>query len=310
MGRGPVRLVVSAAESGERLDRLLSARDLGWSRSTLQRWIEDGRVTVDGVPVAPSWRARAGARVVVEPAPPPPSDAEPEPIPLSILLEDTHLLVLDKPSGMVVHPGPGHRSGTLVNALLHHARVDPGSDPRRPGIVHRLDKDTSGVMVVAKTDAAREGLVALFRVHDIERRYLAIVVGAVPGALTVDAPIARHPVHRKRFSSTTGRGKPARTRVTVLERLHGTTLIECRLETGRTHQIRVHLADRGWPILGDPTYGRRSRDPRLLEVAQALGRQALHATVLGFRHPITGEPLRFEVPPPADFAEALARLRD
>jgi 23S rRNA pseudouridine1911/1915/1917 synthase len=248
--------------------------------------------------------------VVVRPAPPPPSDAEPQDIPLAVLFEDDHLLVVDKPAGLVVHPAPGHADGTLVNALLFHAQVeDDGADRRRPGIVHRLDKDTSGVMVVAKTAQVRDALVALFQKHDIERRYVAIAAGEPPVRVTYDTLIGRHPTDRKRFTTKVRRGKRAVTHVEVRERLEGAALVECKLETGRTHQIRVHLAEHGHPVLGDPVYGRSPKSPVAREAAKGLGRQALHAAVLGFRHPATGEAQRFETEPPADFRAALALLR-
>jgi 23S rRNA pseudouridine1911/1915/1917 synthase len=210
---------------------------------------------------------------------------------------------------MVVHPAPGHPGGTLVNALLHHFGALPGEDAERPGIVHRLDALTSGVMVIARTPAAREGLMALFATHAIERAYLAIAVGHPPEQITYETLHGRHPRDRKRFSSRVTRGKRALTHVETIERLHGAALVRCTLETGRTHQIRVHLADHGFPLLGDPTYGKTPKDARVRAAASALGRQALHAAVLGFAHPITGEPLRFETPPPSDFQAALSALR-
>ncbi len=207
-----------------------------------------------------------------------------------------------------MHPAPGHAGGTLANAVAH--RVAAGArEGTRPGIVHRLDKDTSGVLVVAKTKPAHAALQALFAAHDIERAYVAIAVGAPPDSVTYDTLHGRHPRDRKRFTTRVDRGRRAVTHVRVVERLHGSALVECRLETGRTHQIRVHLADHRTPVLADPVYGRPSRDPLLRDVAAALGRQALHARLLGFRHPTTGAPLRFEAPPPEDFEAALARLR-
>lgn len=305
----PFELVVGQAEDGERLDRILAGRSLGPSRSTFQRWIAEGRIRVDGEVATRRTRPSPGARVVVHPAPPPPQEAVPQDIPLNVLYEDAHLLVIDKPPGLVVHPAPGHPDGTLVNAVLHHTAVDAGADRMRPGIVHRLDKDTSGVMVVAKTPEAHERLVAMFQAHRMDREYVTLVVGGPPDRATHDTLHGRHPSDRKRFSSRVVRGKRAVTHVEVEERLHGAALVRCRLETGRTHQIRVHLADQGTPVLGDPVYGRAPRDPRVREAARELGRQALHAAVLGFEHPVTGEPLRFETPPPADFQRALERLR-
>jgi 23S rRNA pseudouridine1911/1915/1917 synthase len=266
-------------------------------------------VTIDGALASAGDRPRAGQRVAVRPAPPPPSAAQPQAIPLAVLYEDADLVVIDKPAGMVVHPAPGHADGTLVNALLHHFGALPGEDAARPGIVHRLDAQTSGVMVVARTAAAREGLMQAFATHAIERAYLAIAVGHPPAKVTYETLHGRHPRDRKRFSSKVVRGKRALTHVEVLERLHGASLVRCTLETGRTHQIRVHLADHGFPLLGDPTYGKTPKDARVRAAASALGRQALHAAVLGFAHPITGRALRFETPPPSDFQAALSALR-
>jgi 23S rRNA pseudouridine1911/1915/1917 synthase len=270
-------------------------------------------VEVDGAPAKAKLRPKAGQRVRVRPAPPPVSEAVPQDIPLDVVHEDPHLVVVDKPAGMVVHPGPGHPDGTLVNAVLHHFGWLPGDDPERPGIVHRLDALTSGLLVVARTEEAKRGLVALFQAHDIERAYLAIATGHPPAKVTWDTLHGRHPRDRKKLSSKVRRGKRAVTHLEVLERLRGeraeAALVRCTLETGRTHQIRVHCADHGCPILGDPVYGRRPKDPRLRAAADALGRQALHAAVLGFVHPVTGERLHFEREPPPDFRRALEALR-
>jgi 23S rRNA pseudouridine1911/1915/1917 synthase len=254
---------------------------------------------------------RGPARVRIEPLPPPPSAAAPEDLPLTILFEDDHLVVILKAAGMVVHPAPGHAGGTLVNALRYHRELEEleADTPERPGIVHRLDKDTSGVMVVAKSVAAREGLIAQFKQHDLEREYLAIAHGRPAAQFTLDTWHGRHPHDRKRFTTKLDRGKRAVTHVRVLEHLHGASLVACTLETGRTHQIRVHLAEHGHPILGDPLYGRPARDPRLAEAAAQLGHQALHARLLGFVHPVTGERVRFTAEPPEAFAAALALLR-
>jgi 23S rRNA pseudouridine1911/1915/1917 synthase len=306
----PFEIEIAEHEQGERLDKVLAARDLGCSRATIQRWMDEGRVTVAGLPVHPKKKAQAGERVRVEPSQPLPSAAEPENIPLDILFEDEHLIVLHKPAGLVVHPAPGHAGGTLVNAILHHTEVELGADPRRPGVVHRLDKDTSGVMVVARTEVAREGLSLLFSRHDIERVYEAICLGSFAGDVTYDTVIGRHPVDRKRFSIRARSGKRAVTHVRLLEILHGASLIRCTLETGRTHQIRVHLADHGHPLIGDALYGRRPAEAVLQRAASTLGRQALHARVLGFVHPVSGQVLRFEVEPPADFRAALTLLRE
>ena len=305
--------VALADDAGERVDKVLAQRLAaeGLSRSALARLCDEGRVTVRGAAVKANYRLKRGDEVRLDVPPPPPSEAEPEDIPLPIVYEDDDLLVVDKPAGLVVHPAKGHARGTLVNAVLFHADVDDDEDPLRPGIVHRIDRFTSGLLVVAKSPAAREVLIARFRAHDIERSYVALAEGVPPGAVTYDTLYNRHPVDRVRFSSKAREGKRAVTHVRVLEALAGgaAAYVRCNLETGRTHQIRVHLSDAGFPLLGDPLYGRRARDPQVRAVAEALGRQALHAEVLGFAHPITGQPLRFESEPPEDFRVALAALR-
>ncbi|MCA9574451.1 MAG: RluA family pseudouridine synthase [Polyangiales bacterium] len=307
-----LRILLREQDAGERLDRVLAEHgDMPFSRSVIQRLIAEGRVTLDGKPVDRKTLAAPLGVVLLRPAPPPPMEALPEDLPLRVLFEDEHLIVIDKAAGMVVHPAPGHPTGTLVNALLHHAQLHPSlrEGHARPGIVHRLDKDTSGVMVAAKTPEGHEGLVRLFQTHTIERRYVAIAVGPHLRTQTFDTLHGRHPHDRKRFSSTVNKGKPAITHAALTERLHGGALMTLTLETGRTHQIRVHLSDAGTPVLADPLYGKKSRDPRLQRAEAAIGRQALHAELLGFVHPITGEPVRFEAPPPADFQAALAELR-
>jgi 23S rRNA pseudouridine1911/1915/1917 synthase len=305
----PTVVTLSEDDAGERIDRVLARLCPQFSRSALQRWIEQGRVEQGGEVVSRKTKAQGGAEVSIHPAPPEEMSAEPQAIPLEVLFEDAHLIVLDKPAGLVVHPAPGHPDGTLVNALLHHAQVRGGTDPLRPGIVHRLDKDTSGVMVVAKTTAAHERLVEMFQAHRLERAYLAIVRGRPPATITYDTLHGRHPSNRKKFTSKTDRGKRAVTHLETVELLHGSALVRCRLETGRTHQIRVHLADAGHPVLGDPVYGRSIGDPRLRRVSTDLGRQALHAALLAFEHPVTSEPMRFETEPPEDFTRALRALR-
>jgi 23S rRNA pseudouridine1911/1915/1917 synthase len=310
-GSAPAPTVLTLAEedAGERLDRILARRCPEFSRSALQRWIEQGRVEQAGEVVSRKTKALAGAEVSIQPAPPEAMSAEPQDIPIGVLFEDAHLIIVDKPAGLVVHPAPGHPDGTLVNALLYHAEVHGGGDPLRPGIVHRLDKDTSGVMVVAKTPQAHERLVEMFQQHALERAYLAIVLGRPPQSITYDTFHGRHPAHRKKFTSRGDRGRRAVTHLETVELLHGSALVRCRLETGRTHQIRVHLAEHGHPVLGDPVYGKSIGDPELRRVSTELGRQALHAVLLAFAHPITGEAMRFEIEPPASFQRALSSLR-
>ena len=305
----PTAITLSEEDAGERIDRVLARRCPQFSRSALQRWIEQGRVEQAGEVVSRKTKALGGAEVSIHPAPPEPMTAEPQDIPLEILFEDAHLIVLDKPAGLVVHPAPGHADGTLVNALLHHANVQGGADPLRPGIVHRLDKDTSGVMVVAKTPPAHERLVDMFQEHKLERAYLAIALGRPPQSITYDTFHARSPAHRKKFTSRGDRGRRAVTHLETVEHLYGSSLVRCRLETGRTHQIRVHLAEHGHPVLGDPLYGKSIGDPELRRVAMELDRQALHAALLAFTHPITAEPMRFETEPPQSFQRALEALR-
>ena len=305
----PTVLTLSADEAGERIDRVLARLCPEFSRSALQRWIEQGRVEQSGEVVSRKTKAVNGAEVSIHPAPPEAMSAEPQAIPLQVMFEDDHLIIVDKPAGLVVHPAPGHPDGTLVNALLHHAQVQGGSDPLRPGIVHRLDKDTSGVMVVAKTPQAHERLVEMFQAHSLERAYLAIALGRPPQSIRYETLHARHPANRKKFTSRSDRGRRAVTDLESIELLHGSALVRCRLETGRTHQIRVHLADHGHPVLGDPLYGKSIGDPRLRRAASELGRQALHAAVLSFAHPVSGEAMRFETEPPGDFQTALRSLR-
>lgn len=306
----PIVITLSEDEAGERIDRVLGRRCPEFSRSALQRWIEQGRVEQAGEVVSRKTKAVGGAEVSIRPAPPEPLSAEPQEIPLEVLFEDAHLIVLDKPAGLVVHPAPGHPDGTLVNALLYHAEVQGGADPLRPGIVHRLDKDTGGVMVVAKTPQAHERLVEMFQGHSLERAYLAIALGRPPQSITYDTFHGRHPANRKKFTSRGNRGRRAVTHLETVELLHGSALVRCHLQTGRTHQIRVHLAEHGHPVLGDPLYGKSIGDPELRRVSTELGRQALHAALLAFAHPITGEEMRFEAEPPEDFERALSALRD
>ena len=316
-------LVVEPGEAGERLDKVLAAKASGLSRARLQALIAEGRLSFEDAPIADaSGKARPGEYRLLVP-PPAPAEPLPEALPLSILYEDAHLIVLDKAPGMAVHPAPGTPSGTLVNALLHHAAgsLSGVGGVARPGIVHRLDKDTSGVMVAAKSDAAHQGLAALFARHDIERAYVALTRGAPePRRGEVETLIGRSPHDRKKMAVLRSGGRRALTRYAT-EAAYGpaqrplAARVQCRLETGRTHQIRVHLAHRGAPCLGDPLYGSGQPAAAVREAiaGSGLARQALHAAILGFVHPVTGERLRFETPLPADMRAleaALSRLAD
>ncbi len=304
--------VVTAAQAGRRLDLVLAEHVGGVSRTQLSRHIALGAVTVNGAAAAPSQKVRAGD--VLGWTAPPTREVElvAQDIPLRVVYEDAQLVVLDKPPGLVVHPAAGHEDGTLVNALLAHCRDLRGiGGELRPGIVHRIDKDTSGLLVVAKDDATMNALGADFKVHHIKRIYEALVVGRPARASgTIDTLHGRDPRDRKKFTIRVKAGKRAVTHWRVVEALGRAARLEAELETGRTHQVRVHLAAMGCPLLGDATYGRPPRDEDLRAIGKRLGRQALHARTLGFRHPATGEWLEFESPPPPDFAAALAALRE
>jgi 23S rRNA pseudouridine1911/1915/1917 synthase len=294
----------SATDRGERVDRLLAGRLPHLSRSRLQQLLREGSVTFSGRPVKPSMRLDGDEVFEVVEPPAAPAAPAPEALPVSVLYEDADVVVLDKAAGMVVHPGAGHRQGTLVNALLHHVVDLQGvGGELRPGIVHRLDKDTSGVMVVAKTAQALAVLQRAFAARDVEKVYLAIVAGAPPDAGTFRTLHGRHPVDRKRFTGRGAKGKPAVTHWVVKQRLEGAALVEVSLETGRTHQIRVHFSEAGYPLLGDPLYG--SRASRQLTQSPRL---ALHALRLGFPHPRTGRRLSVTAPLPTDLEVALTRL--
>ncbi|HLV64976.1 MAG TPA: RluA family pseudouridine synthase [Polyangiaceae bacterium] len=313
-----LRFELGTDAASDRVDKVLARLCAGTSRSTIQRWIREERVRIDGRPCRPRDEVGPGHVLEVEPGPPPPSAAAPDSsVEFGVVYEDDDLLVVDKPAGLVVHPARGNLERTLVNGLLARSSFRATFDPRdqtgalRPGIVHRIDKDTSGLLVVAKNDAAREGLKEQLAAHTVERRYRALTIG-VPTKRSIRTAYGRDPRSRLRFTSRVREGKPAITHVAVLEVLAGgaAALVECRLETGRTHQIRVHLSEQcNTPLLGDALY-RRSRVPEaLMEAAARIGRQALHAAVLGFDHPRTGAHLRFESPLPEDFAGALALLR-
>jgi 23S rRNA pseudouridine1911/1915/1917 synthase len=307
-------IVARIAEDAEgwRLDRALAAAVPALSRERLKALISSGAVTgPKGLVRDPATKALAGAYDIAVPEPKP-AHNEAQDIALTIVYEDDHLLVVDKPAGMVVHPAAGNFDGTLVNALLHHCagRLSGIGGVARPGIVHRIDKDTSGLLVVAKTDVAHEGLAAQFARHSIERRYLAITSGVpVPPAGTIDAPLARSASNRKKIAVVAGnRGKRAVTRYRIVEPLRDAALVECRLETGRTHQVRVHLASIGHPLLGDPVYGRAGgRHSELLKRLD-FHRQALHAAALGFVHPVSKENLSFESALPSDIQELFGAL--
>ncbi len=291
-----------------RLDRLVATLPGVGTRSRAKQLIDLGLVRVAGEVRKTAHQVRSGVEVVVEIPPPEPSRVEPEPLPLRILYEDEHLLAIDKPPGLVVHPAPGARRGTLVNALVHRIGTLAGvGDPERPGIVHRLDRDTSGVLLVARTAAALEALAKQFRSRSIDKRYLAIVRGSLkPASGMIDRPIGRHPRERQRMSVRSRRGRAAVTHWTVLERLPGATLVRLRPETGRTHQLRVHLAALGHPILGDRVYGVRRA---VAAGGPTYARQALHAAEIGFAHPASGERIVVRAPLPADLETILAALR-
>ncbi|MFH2006448.1 MAG: RluA family pseudouridine synthase [bacterium] len=296
--------------AGQRVDVYLAART-DQTRSQIRRHIEAGAVLVAGRPTRPARTLRSGESVLYDPPPPVADEALPEEIPLDVLYEDEHLVVVDKPPGLVVHPSPGHRTGTLVNALLAHCgELSSVGGRKRPGIVHRLDKDTSGVMVASKTDLAHVHLARQFHAHSVERSYQAITVGSPPqGRGTFDTFHGRHPVHRKRFTSRLDKGRRAITHYEVRERVGGLCLIEARLETGRTHQVRVHLCEHGAPILGDPVYAKLPKEPQLRALAKQLGRQALHAAVLGLDHPLTGARMIWSSGLPEDMATVLGAAR-
>jgi 23S rRNA pseudouridine1911/1915/1917 synthase len=312
-GTQTIEVTLEPAHSGWRLDRALAAAVPTLSRERLKALIRSGNlVSGDFALRDPATKVRGHEHFQLNVPEPEPADNEPQDIPLPIVFEDPHLLVVDKPAGLVVHPAAGNRDGTLVNALLHHCGTSLSGigGVARPGIVHRIDKDTSGLLVVAKTDVAHEGLARQFAAHSIDRRYLAIVSG-VPKTSggTIDAPLARSSANRKKIAIVEGsRGKRAVTHWKRLEMLSDSALVECSLETGRTHQVRVHMASIGHPLLGDPVYG-RSRGHRELLKSLGFQRQALHAAELGFTHPVTKHRLSFSSGMPADMQELFNQLR-
>ncbi|WP_257538303.1 RluA family pseudouridine synthase [Sphingobium sp. CFD-1] len=314
MGAGVsiIETTIGEAQAGLRLDRALADLLPDLSRERLKALILEGQVITDGRSPNPSMKVAAGQSFTIALPPPVEAEAVAQDIALSIAYEDAELIVVDKPAGLVVHPAAGNLDGTLVNALLHHCRgqLSGIGGVARPGIVHRIDKDTSGLLVVAKTDKAHEGLARQFKDHSIDRLYAAIVYGVpAPGKGTVDTWIGRSDADRKKMAvHREGRGKHAVTHYRTMERLAGAALVECRLETGRTHQVRVHMAHIGHPLIGDQVYGRDRKGFKSILETMGFKRQALHAKALGFIHPLTGESLRFESVLPADMQELLSQL--
>jgi len=316
-GHQTIDVRLEAAHSGWRLDRALAASVPTLSRERLKALIRSGAVEADGSPVRdPATKVRGGEGCRIAVPEPAPAHNIAQDIPLTIVFEDEHLLVIDKAAGLVVHPAAGNLDGTLVNALLHHCggSLSGIGGVARPGIVHRIDKDTSGLLVVAKTDVAHEGLASQFAAHAVDRRYLALVAG-VPRTSggTIDAALARSPLNRKKIAIVDAkdlarRGKRAVTHWKRLEVLRDAALVECRLETGRTHQVRVHMASIGHPLLGDPVYGRSGKTNGKLLGDLGFRRQALHAAELGFTHPVTKSRLSFASAMPADMQELMRAL--
>lgn len=295
----PVRLVITAALTG-RIDKQLGHHFKQFSRSQIQRWIEDGHVKVNDQPVKPKYKLAVGDVVTIEPEKPKKIDLVPENIPLDIVYEDDDVIVVNKPQGMVVHPAPGHPDHTLVNALLYHSPLSTINGEFRPGIVHRIDKDTSGLLMVAKNDMAHRSLTAQLKAKTNEREYVALVHGVIKEDQgTIDAPLGRSPKDRKK-QAVVADGRHAVTHFKVLKRYQHYTLVSCRLETGRTHQIRVHMKYIGHPLAGDPLYGPRKTLPG--------NGQYLHARLLGFKHPRTGKQLTFTAPLPSYFQKMLDKL--
>ncbi|TAN05419.1 MAG: 23S rRNA pseudouridine(1911/1915/1917) synthase RluD [Rhodanobacteraceae bacterium] len=312
MAEQRVHAEIPAELAGQRFDQILPRLFQGYSRAHLAGELKAGRIRLDGRAAPPRTLVSGGEAVEWDRIEQALLGDRPEAIELDVVFEDADLIVVDKPAGLVVHPGAGNRDGTLLNALLHH---DPDLDKvPRAGIVHRLDKDTSGLLVVARTLPAQTALVAMLAARDIHRRYAAIVNGVPVAGGSVDAPLDRHPTDRLRRAVREG-GRPAVTHYRVREKFRAHALLQCELESGRTHQIRVHMAHAGYPLVGDPLYGRGLRLPRgaTTELAGALRgfkRQALHAEHLAFKHPVTGESLAFDAEPPRDFLELLGALRE
>lgn len=295
----PLQLIIDEKMTG-RIDKILGHHFSQYSRSQLQKWISDGNVKVNGQTIKPKYKLAVGDRVTIEPEKPQKIDLEPEKIPLDIVYEDDDVIVVNKPQGMVVHPAPGHPDHTLVNALLYHSPLSTINGEFRPGIVHRIDKDTSGLLMVAKNDMAHRSLAAQLKAKTNEREYVALVHGVIKEDRgTIDAPLGRSLKDRKK-QAVVADGRHAVTHFKVLKRYRHYTLVACRLETGRTHQIRVHMKYIGHPLAGDPLYGPRKTLP---------GKgQYLHARLLGFKHPRTGKQMTFTVPLPAYFQKMLDKL--
>ena len=312
-GQQEIAVRLAPAHAGWRLDRALADAIPTMSRERLKSLVKSGALQAQDRAIRdPALKVRGDEEFLLAVPEPAPAHNVPQDIPLRVIFEDEHLLVVDKPAGLVVHPAAGNPDGTLVNALLHHCggSLSGIGGVARPGIVHRIDKDTSGLLVVAKTDVAHEGLAKQFAAHSIERRYLAIVSGVPTKAEgTVDAPLARSSTNRKKISIVEGnRGKRAVTHWQRLQILREAALVECRLETGRTHQVRVHMASLGHPLLGDPVYGRSGKSNRELLKSLSFHRQALHAAELGFTHPVTKHRLSFASGMPADMQELFTSL--
>lgn len=301
-------MILSAEQhdTGKRLDQLVHERLPRYSRSRIQEWIRGGQVRVNGAAQRPSYVIRRDDAIEVEPSEPPPLHATAEDLPLTILYDDDDMVAIDKPAGMVVHAGAGVHAGTVVNALLHRfGKLSSGGGPLRPGIVHRLDRFTSGVLLAAKNDFAHQALAKQFSSREVEKVYIALVHGTVkPESGRIERPIARDPVRRIRMTARLPHGRAARTEYRVLRRFAHFTLLEVRIGTGRTHQIRVHLSNAGHPVVGDTLYGA----PAKVEGRPPLGRYFLHAQRIRFRRPSTGEPITVEAPLPAELEEWLARL--
>ena len=312
MAERELRTEIPPDLAGQRFDQILPGLFPGHSRSHLAGEVKAGRIRLDGREVPPRTRVLGGEVVDWQRSDAPVLGDRPEAIDLAIVFEDDHLLVLHKPAGLVVHPGAGNPAGTLLNALLY--RDAKLAQVPRAGIVHRLDKDTSGLLVVARSLPAQTALVAMLAARDIHRRYVAVVNGVPVAGGTVDAPLDRHPTDRLRRAVQEG-GRPAITHYRVREKFRAHASLQCELESGRTHQIRVHMAHAGWPLVGDPLYGRglklpRGATPRLAEALRGFRRQALHAEHLAFAHPVTGEALAFDAEPPQDLRDLLDALRE